>query len=116
MQIPVEIAFRNVESSAAAEEAIRSHVARLERIYRRMTTCRVRVEQRNQNVNETIPPVVHIEISLPGHKDIVVAHEFGHLQRKYQAPELRNAINEAFSIAEQALSKYKEKLTAHGAA
>ena len=116
MQIPVEIAFRNVESSAAAEEAIRSHVARLERIYRRMTTCRVRVEQRNQNVNETIPPVVHIEISLPGHKDIVVAHESGHLQRKYQAPELRNAINEAFRIAEQALSKYKEKLTAHGAA
>ena len=50
------------------------------------------------------------------HKDIVVAHESGHLQRKYQAPELRNAINEAFRIAEQALSKYKEKLTAHGAA
>ena len=116
MQIPVEIAFRNIESSGAAEAAIRDHVARLERIYRRMTTCRVRVDQRNQNANETIPPVVHIEISLPGHKDIVVAHESNHLQRKYKVPDLRNAINEAFRIAEQQLSKYKDKLTDHGTA
>jgi ribosome-associated translation inhibitor RaiA/cold shock CspA family protein len=66
--------------------------------------------------NETIPPVVHIEISVPGHKDIVVAHEPDHLQRKYQAPDLRNAINEAFRIAERRLSKFKDKLTDHGVA
>jgi ribosomal subunit interface protein len=116
MQIPLEIAFRNCESSASIEDTIQDHVARLERIYSRMTTCRVRVDQRNQNANETIPPVVHIEISVPGHNDIVVAHEPDHLQRKYQAPDLRNAINEAFRIAERRLSKYKERLTDHGAA
>ena len=116
MQIPLEIAFRNVASSESAEAAIRDHVRRLERIYGRMTTCRVRVDQRNQNANETIPPVVHIEISVPGHKDIVVAHESDHLQRKFQAPDLRNAINEAFRIAERCLSKYKEKVTDHGIA
>lgn len=116
MQRPVEIAFRNIESSDAAEAAIRDHVARLERMYGRMTTCRVRVDQRNQNVNESMPPVVHIDISVPGHKDIVVAHEADHLQRKYQAPDLRNAINEAFRIAERRLGKYKDKLTDHGVA
>ncbi|HET9717082.1 MAG TPA: HPF/RaiA family ribosome-associated protein [Pseudolabrys sp.] len=116
MQVPLEIAFRNMESSEAAEDAIRDHVDRLERIYGRMTACRVRVDQRNQNANETIPPVVHIEISVPGHKDIVVAHESDHLQRKFQAPDLRNAINEAFRIAERRLSKYKDKLTDHGLA
>lgn len=116
MQIPLEIAFRNIASSESAETAIRDHVGRLERIYGRMTTCRVRVDQRNQNANETIPPVVHIEISVPGHKDIVVAHESDHLQRKFQAPDLRNAINEAFRIAERCLSKYKEKVTDHGIA
>ncbi|HEX3161350.1 MAG TPA: cold shock domain-containing protein, partial [Pseudolabrys sp.] len=72
--------------------------------------------QRNQNVNETMPPVVHIDISVPGHNDIVVAHEADHLQRKYQAPDLRNAINEAFRIAERRLGKYKDKLTDHGIA
>ena len=61
-----------------------------------------------------MPPVVHIDISVPGHKDIVVAHEADHLQRKYQAPDLHNAINEAFRIAERRLGKYKDKLTDHG--
>jgi ribosomal subunit interface protein len=109
MQIAPEIAFHNVESSADAEAMIQDHIARLERIYERMTTCRVRVDQRNQNQNGTIPPVVHIEISVPGHTDIVVAHEPGHLQRKFQAPDLHNAINEAFRIAETRLSKFKDK-------
>lgn len=116
MQKPVEITFRNIGSSDAAEAAIRDHVARLERIFGRMTSCRVRVDQRNQNANETMPPVVHIDISVPGHDDIVVAHEADHLQRKYQAPDLRNAINEAFRIAERRLGKHKDKLTDHGVA
>ena len=116
MQIPVEISFRNIEASAAAENDIRGHVERLELVSGRMTTCRVRVDQRNQNQNGTIPPVVHIEISLPGHKDIVVAHEPEHLQRRFQAPDLRNAINEAFRIAERRLTKHKDKVTDHGTA
>jgi len=116
MQVPLEIAFRNVVASESVESVIRDHVHRLERIYGRMTTCRVRVDQSNQNTNESIPPVVHIEISVPGHKEIVVAHESDRLQRKYQSPDLRNAINEAFRIAERRLSKYKDKLTDHGVA
>jgi ribosomal subunit interface protein len=116
MQRPVEITFRNIGSSDAAEAAIRDHVARLERMFGRMTSCRVRVDQRNQNANETMPPVVHIDISVPAHDDIVVAHEADHLQRKYQAPDLRNAINEAFRIAERRLGKHKDKLTDHGVA
>jgi ribosome-associated translation inhibitor RaiA/cold shock CspA family protein len=116
MQSPLEIAFRNTVSSESAEAAIHEHVERLERIYGRMTTCRVRVDQRNQNENDTIPPVVHIEISVPGHREIVIAHESDHLRRKFQAPDLRNAINEAFRIAERCLSKYKDKVTDHGVA
>ena len=116
MQIPAEISFRNCQGSASAEDDIRDHIERLERIYGRMTTVRVRVDQSNQNQNDTIPPVVHIEISVPGRSDIIVAHEPDHLQRKYQAPELRNAINEAFRIAERQLSKYKDKRTDHGTA
>ena len=116
MQIQPEISFHNCKSSAAVEDAIHEHIARLERIYGHLTTCRVRVDQRNQNQNDTIPPVVRIEISVPGHKDIVVAHEPDHLQRKFQAPDLHNAINEAFRIAEARLSKFKDKRADHGTA
>ena len=111
MQIQPEIAFHNIDATEDAQAMIEDHIARLERIYDRLTTCRVRVDQRNKNQNGTIPPVVHIEISVPGAKDIVVSHEPGHLQRKFQAPDLHNAIHEAFRIAEQRLSKYKDKLT-----
>ncbi len=110
MQVPLEIAFHNVEHSDWAEGEIRNHVARLEDIYKRVTSCRVRVDQRASNAQQTIPPVVRIEIGLPGHKDIVVAHEPERLQRKFQRPDLHNAINEAFRIAERQLSEFKDKL------
>jgi ribosome-associated translation inhibitor RaiA/cold shock CspA family protein len=111
MQIQPEIAFHNLEKVDWAEDQILDHIERLEEIYDRVITCRVRVDQTNDNTNHTIPPVVRIEISVPGHKDIVVAHEPGHLQRKFQAPDLKNAINEAFRIAEDRLTRYKDQLT-----
>jgi ribosomal subunit interface protein len=115
MQIPLEIAFHNIEKTDWAEDAIRDHVARLEEIYERLITCRVRVDQRATNRQNTIPPVVRIEMSIPGHKDLVVAHEPDRLQRKFQSPDLHNAINEAFRIAERQLSQFKEQQTDHKA-
>jgi ribosome-associated translation inhibitor RaiA/cold shock CspA family protein len=110
MQIPAEIAFHNLPKPDWAENAIRDHLARLEEIYDRLITCRIRVEQRANNSNHTLPPVVRIEMSVPGYKGLVVAHEPDRLQRKFQTPDLHNAINEAFRIAERQLSAYKEQL------
>src|SRR5215510_16462149 len=104
LQVPLEIAFHNVERSAWAEDVIRTRVAKLEKMYERLVSCRVRVDQRANNSNGTIPPVVHIELGIPGRRDLVVAHEPDHLQRKFQAPDLRTAINEAFRIAEDQLA------------
>jgi cold shock CspA family protein/ribosome-associated translation inhibitor RaiA len=116
MQVPVEIAFHNIDKSEWAENTIRDHIARLEDIYGRLTACRVRVDQRADNTNRTIPPVVRIEMGIPGRKDLVVAHEPEHLQRKFQAPDLRNAIHEAFRIAERQLSDLKDTRADHAAA
>jgi len=108
MQVPVEISYHNIDKSQAADEAIRSHVADLEEIYDRITSCRVRVDQRARSESRSIPPVVRIELGIPGHKNIVVAHEPDHLLRKYQTPDLYNAINEAFRIAELQLQQLKQ--------
>ena len=115
MQVPLEIAFHNMKSSDWAEQEIRARVADLESIYDRLTSCRVRVDQRATNNNDTIPPVVRIEMGIPGRKDLVVAHEPDHLQQKFQRPDLHKAINEAFRIAERQLRDYKDKLKDHGA-
>jgi ribosome-associated translation inhibitor RaiA/cold shock CspA family protein len=109
MQVPVEIAFHNIERSAWAEEEIRARIAKLERIYDRLITCRVRVDQRASNSTGTIPPVVRIELGIPGHKDLVVSHEPDYLQHKFQSPDLHNAINEAFRIAEDRLVELKNR-------
>jgi cold shock CspA family protein/ribosome-associated translation inhibitor RaiA len=109
MQVPVEIAFDNMEPVDWAEEEVRARTAKLERLYPRLTGCRVRVAQRAKNAGGTVPPVVRIEMSVPGYKDIVVSHEPDHLQQKYQTPNLHNAINEAFRIAEDRLIAFKDQ-------
>jgi len=110
MQVPLEIAFHNIESSDWAEREIRTRVAELERIYDRLVSCRVRIDQRNKDLTGTIPPVVHIELGIPGHGELVVSHEPDRLLRKYQHPDLHKAINEAFRVAERRLCDLKEQL------
>ncbi len=109
MQVPVEIAFDNMEPVGWADEEVRARTAKLEKLYPRLTGCRVRVAQRAKNAGGTVPPVVRIEMSVPGYKDIVVSHEPDHLQQKYQTPNLHNAINEAFRIAEDRLIAFKDQ-------
>ena len=75
MQGPIEIAFHNMEPLEWAEQHIRTRIAELERIFDRMASCRVRVDKRAKPNGTSIPPVVHIEIGIPGRADIVVSHE-----------------------------------------
>lgn len=116
MQIPLDISFHNVDHSDWAEAEVREHVRKLEKIYARLKSCRVRVEQRADNQHHTIPPVVRVELGIPGRQEIVVAHEPERLQRKYQRPDLRNAISEAFRIATQQLMALKEERSSRQAA
>lgn len=110
LQVPIEIAFHNMDSVPWAEKEIRARIGKLEKIYDRLIACRVRVDQRNDNASHSIPPVVHIEMGIPGRKDLVVSHEPHYLQHKFQSPDLHNAINEAFRIAEDQLAEYKTQL------
>jgi ribosome-associated translation inhibitor RaiA len=109
MQVPLEISFHNLDSSEWVEREIRARVDDLERIYSRLTSCRVHVDQRARNESGKIPPVVRIELGIPGQRDLAVTHEPEHLQRKFQSPDIQNAINEAFRIAERRLRELKER-------
>jgi cold shock CspA family protein/ribosome-associated translation inhibitor RaiA len=108
-----EIAFHGVEPSAAVEQEIRERAAHLERIYGRLVSCRVRVEQRAKKSTGTLPPVVRLELGVPGKPDLVVSHEPEHLLRKYKSPNVHNAVHEAFRIAERQLTEIKEQRARH---
>jgi len=109
LQVPLEIAFHNIASSQPAEQEIRARVADLERLYPRLVSCRVRIDQRAKDLTGTIPPVVHIELGILGRSDLVVSHEPEHLLRKYRHPDLHKAITEAFRIAERQLLDLKQR-------
>src|SRR5437870_13549551 len=83
LQVPLEIAFHNIESSQWAEQEIRARVAGLERRYDRLGSCLVRIDQRDKDLTGTIPPLVHIELGIPCRADLVASHEPVHLLRKY---------------------------------
>ncbi len=110
MEIQHEIAFHKAAKPAWAEDEIRSRIDRLEKLYGGLKGCRVRVDQRADSAGKT-PPVVRIEMSVPGHDDLVVAYEPERLQKRFQSPDLRNAISDAFSTAEQMLIEYKRQLS-----
>lgn len=105
----IEIAFHNIESSEWADNEIRARIAELQAIFERLVSCRVRVERRAKQNGSSIPPVVHIELGIPGRPDLVVNHEPEFLQRKFQRPDLHTAINEAFRIAERQLVELKNQ-------
>jgi len=109
MQLPLEIAFHNMPSDEWAEQEIRARVAKLDKLYDRIISCRVRVERRAKSSNGSIPPVVHIELRIAGHQDLMVSHEPDHLQQKFQRPDLHNAIHEAFRIAEDRVVDLKNR-------
>jgi cold shock CspA family protein len=110
MDIPLEIAFHKVGKPDWAEDEIRARAAKLEKLYDGLVGCRVKVDQRADRPQSKTPPVVRIEMGVRGHEDLVVAYEPERLQMRFQSPDLRNAISDAFSTAEQMLIEYKRQL------
>lgn len=108
MDVPLQIAFHKAEKPAWAEDEIRARVDKLTSLYDGVVSCRVTVDQRANNTDGSVPPVVRIEVHLPGAAPLIVAYEPDRLQQRYQNPDLRNAINDAFAIAERRLSEWAE--------
>ena len=66
MQRPLQITFKGMESSPAFETLIRRRVDRLERLYPRMTGCRVVVEVPHRaSESGKVPIAVSVEADLP---------------------------------------------------
>lgn len=74
MVLPVQITFRNMESSAAVEERIREEAAKLDTFYDRIMSCRVMVEIPHHHHQRGNLFHIRIDIGVPG-KEIVIKQE-----------------------------------------
>jgi ribosome-associated translation inhibitor RaiA len=109
MDVPLEIRFHNLEPSAALENAIRDRVAKLDRLFPRLTSCRVSVEAPHRQHRKGNLWEVHVELGVPG-GTIAVSREPHHPREKYASPDVYKALRDAFDSAERQLLDYKRRL------
>ena len=109
MQTPLEIAFHNLQSSAHLEADIRERVGKLERMYDRLTACRVTVEAGHKQHRTGNLYEVHIVMAVPGH-ELVVSREPHKAKQRRAEPDIHASIKDAFRAAERQLKEFKRKL------
>ncbi|REK09956.1 MAG: HPF/RaiA family ribosome-associated protein [Planctomycetota bacterium] len=95
MQVPLQVAFRNMPHSHRIVEQIEAHVAHLESFYDRITSCRVVVDIPHRHHDSGNLYQVRIDITVPGH-EIVVNRESS---QQTQFKDLDTALGHAFDAA-----------------
>jgi ribosomal subunit interface protein len=108
MDVPLELAFHNLEASEAVEARVRERVAKLEKMFPRLVACRVVVEAPHKQHQKGNIFRVRIEMSVPG-DDLVVSKEPNHAHERFADPDVYAVLKDAFETAERMLRDYKDK-------
>jgi ribosomal subunit interface protein len=106
MQIPLEVAFKNMEKSDAVEARIREKAQKLERFAERITSCRVVVEAPHQHQHHGHAYEVRIDIHVPGNELVVN----GGGAKNPAHSDVYVAIRDAFDAAVRQLEDHGQKL------
>lgn len=105
MDVPPEIAFRNVQPSDDLKERILAGIGKLERVYDRIVSCRVMVEETNPGRKAGKLNHVRLDISVPNHEVVVNRDPPDHPASQ----DLTQAISEAFDTAWRQLRELKKQ-------
>lgn len=106
MQLPLQITYRNMESSAAVEADIQSRVDKLEEINAQIISCKVVVEAPARSQQQGGLFKVSIDLTCPEGKVVVNKEPSG----KNKAHEdCYVALRDAFKAAARQLEKYSER-------
>jgi ribosome-associated translation inhibitor RaiA len=96
MNAPVEVHFHGIQKSEAIEQRVRNKVAKLEKHFGRMTSCRVLLEAAQRNAQKPKVYTIKIEIGIPRQRSIVICHE---RTGAHASEELTLALRDAFEVA-----------------
>ncbi len=123
MQLPIQIAFRNMDPSTAVEVRVREEAEKLSEFYDRIMGCRVMIEVPHRHHQRGKRFHIRIDLTVPG-GEIVVKHEpsvHSALQQtenekskkdqETAAPhkDIYVAIRDAFKAARRRLQDYARK-------
>lgn len=105
MQLPLQITFRDMETSHRLEAEIQRRAEKLEQFYDRIMSCRVVVECPHQSQTNGQVYDVRIDLTVPGH-ELVVSRTS---ERDPGHENVLVAIRDAFHALEKQLRTYAEK-------
>lgn len=108
MDQPLEVVFRNMRPSQEIEAQVEKHIAKLEKIFQKIVSCRVAIELPNKKEKTDDVPNVHIELHVPG-KTLIVRRDH-HAKERHQKPNVTTALHDAFEAIALQLKDYKERL------
>jgi ribosome-associated translation inhibitor RaiA len=96
MQMPPQITFEGAEPSATAQALISKEIERLETHNDRITGCRVTVIASSHKHRHGTGFEVHISLTIPPHRNIVVNHApSGDVRHEHAEPTIKDAFASA---------------------
>ena len=112
MEIPLQIAFHGVDTSAAVETRIREKVAKLEHFFDRITGCRVTVERIHRATNNLStkdqPFHVSVVLEVPG-AELVAGRDPKDPVSQKGHQDVNAAIADTFAAIGRQLKSYAER-------
>lgn len=102
MELPLQIAFRNLEHSSVIEEMVREKAAKLEEFAERIMGCRVVIEVPHRHHERGNQYQVRIDITVPGGEIVVNREPPLHVEYR----DLGVALRDAFDAARRQLEDY----------
>ena len=105
MQLPLQIAFRDMPPSEAVEAKIRERAAKLDRYYNRIMSCRVVVEAPHGRHHQGKLYHVRIDLTVPGGELLVRREPAAH----HAHEDVYVAIRDAFDAAQRQLADYARR-------
>lgn len=107
MNTPLEITFKGLDRSEAIEAKIMEKTAKLEKVFDRMTHCRVVVAAPNKHHHKGKSYEIKIDIGIPDHAPLILSHEsaVGDAQE-----DLQIALRDAFDAAKRRLDDIAERM------
>lgn len=105
MQMPLQITFKNMDSSPAVEARIQAKAAKLERFFNRIMRCHVVVEAPHRHQRQGELYRVAIDITVPG-GEIAVDREH---RKDHSHEDVYVAIRDAFDAAARQLEDHARR-------
>jgi ribosomal subunit interface protein len=109
MKLPLQVTFRNMDSSAAVDANIREKAMKLDQFCDQIMSCRVIVEALHKHHHQGNLFHVRIDITVPD-EEVVVSRD----PAKHRAHEdVYVAVRDAFAAAQRQLQDYNAKRQQH---